>query len=100
MSLDPKPKALNRLEEIGARRNSPFCVSVGENPDRAEGVAMKVVPWPFLETLPYLEGEGDLVSRLIGPRTYKVALVIPILNPLTKSLSMYILRPTPKAPKS
>ena len=34
---------------------------------------------------PYLEGQGDLVSRLITPITHIVTLVIPIINLLTKS---------------
>ena len=33
----------------------------------------------------YLEGQGDLVGRLITLITRKVTLVIPIINPLTKS---------------
>ena len=33
----------------------------------------------------YLEGQGDLVSRLITPITHIVTLVIPIIDPLTKS---------------
>ena len=33
----------------------------------------------------YLEGHGDLVSRLITPVTHIVTLVIPINNLLTKS---------------
>ena len=33
----------------------------------------------------YLEGQGDLVSRLINPITHRVTLVIPIINLLTKS---------------
>ena len=32
----------------------------------------------------YLEGQGDLVSRLITPRTHIVTLFIPIINLLTK----------------
>ena len=34
----------------------------------------------------YLEGQGDLVSRLITPITRMVNLLIPIIHPLTKSL--------------
>ena len=33
----------------------------------------------------YLEGQGDLVSRLIAPITYVVTLVIPLINLLTQS---------------
>ena len=33
----------------------------------------------------YLEGQGDLVSRLMTPMTQIVALVNPMINPLTKS---------------
>ena len=33
----------------------------------------------------YLEGQGDLVSRLITLTNRKVILVIPIISPLTKS---------------
>ena len=33
----------------------------------------------------YLEGQGDLVSRVISPTTHKVTLLIPIINPLTTS---------------
>ena len=33
----------------------------------------------------YLEGQGDLVSRLIAPITHIVTLLTPILNLLTKS---------------
>ena len=33
----------------------------------------------------YLEGQGDLVSRVITPRTHIVTLVIPLINLLTKS---------------
>ena len=33
----------------------------------------------------YLEGQGDLVIRLIYPINHIVTLVIPIINPLTKS---------------
>ena len=33
----------------------------------------------------YLEGQGDLVSRLITPITHVVTLLIPIINLLTKS---------------
>ena len=33
----------------------------------------------------YLEGQGDLVSRLITPITHIVTLIIPIINLLTKS---------------
>ena len=33
----------------------------------------------------YLEGQGDLVSRLITPITQIVTLVITVINPLTKS---------------
>ena len=32
-----------------------------------------------------LEGQGDLVSRLITPITHIVALIIPIINLVTKS---------------
>ena len=39
----------------------------------------------FLKHETYLEGQGDLVSRLITPVTHIVALVLPIINPLTKS---------------
>ena len=35
--------------------------------------------------MPYLEGQGDLVSRLITPRTHIVTPFIPITNLLTKS---------------
>ena len=35
--------------------------------------------------LNYLEGQGDLVSRLITPITQRGTLVIPIINLLTKS---------------
>ena len=35
--------------------------------------------------LGYLEGQGDLVSRLITPISYIVALIIPIINLLTTS---------------
>ena len=34
---------------------------------------------------PYLEGQGDEVSRLITPVTQIVTLVIPIINLLTKA---------------
>ena len=34
---------------------------------------------------PYLEGQGDLLSRLITPITHIVTLVIPLINLLTKS---------------
>ena len=33
----------------------------------------------------YLEGQWDFVSRLITPITHIVTLLIPIINPLTKS---------------
>ena len=33
----------------------------------------------------YLEGQGDLVSRLVSPITQIVTLIIPIINLLTKS---------------
>ena len=33
----------------------------------------------------YLEGKGDLVSRLITPMTHMITLLIPIINLLTKS---------------
>ena len=33
----------------------------------------------------YLEGQGDLVSRLITPITHIVTLFIPIINLVTKS---------------
>ena len=33
----------------------------------------------------YLEGQGDLVSRLVTPITHIVTLLIPFINPLTKS---------------
>ena len=33
----------------------------------------------------YLEGQGDLASRLISPITHIVTLLIPIINLLTKS---------------
>ena len=33
----------------------------------------------------YLEGQGDLVSRLIAPITHIVTLLIPIITLLTKS---------------
>ena len=33
----------------------------------------------------YLEGQGDLVSRLVSPITHIVTPVIPIINLLTKS---------------
>ena len=34
----------------------------------------------------YLEGQGDLVGRLITPINHIVTLIIPIINLLTKSL--------------
>ena len=34
---------------------------------------------------PYLEDQGDLVSRLITPITHIITLLIPIINLLTKS---------------
>ena len=41
---------------------------------------------PYLEgIIPYLEGYGDLVSRLITPITHLGTLVILIINLLTKS---------------
>ena len=46
-----------------------------EGPVRFSGGAAK----------PYLENQGDLVSRLITPIPHIVALVIPIINLLTKS---------------
>ena len=33
----------------------------------------------------YLEGQGDLVSRLITPITHIVTLVLPLINLVTKS---------------
>ena len=36
-------------------------------------------------TTDYLEGQGDLVSRLITPITHIVTTVIPLINLLTKS---------------
>ena len=33
----------------------------------------------------YLEGQGGLVSRLRNPITHIVTLIIPSINPLTKS---------------
>ena len=33
----------------------------------------------------YLEGQGDLVSRLVTPITHVVTLVIPLINLVTKS---------------
>ena len=41
--------------------------------------------WGFRDLRSYLEGQGDLVSRLITPITHIVTLVIPIINLLTKS---------------
>ena len=38
-----------------------------------------------LKPIPYLEGQGDLVSVLITPITHIVTLIIPIINPLPKS---------------
>ena len=38
-----------------------------------------------LNRMPYLEGQGDLVSKLISPITHIVTLVILIINLLTKS---------------
>ena len=38
-------------------------------------------------THPYLEGQGDLISRLITPTTHIVTLIIPVINLLTKSPS-------------
>ena len=34
---------------------------------------------------PYLDGQGDLVSRLVTPITHIVNLIIPIIHPLTNS---------------
>ena len=39
----------------------------------------------LFRSLDYLEGQGDLVSRLITPITHIVTLFIPIINLLTKS---------------
>ena len=39
----------------------------------------------YFGKLPYLEGQGDLVSRLITPITHIVTPIIPISNPVTKS---------------
>ena len=36
-------------------------------------------------TVPYLEGQGDLVSRPLSPITHSATLLIPITIPLTKS---------------
>ena len=33
----------------------------------------------------YLEGQGDLVSRIIAPITHIVTPIVPIINLLTKS---------------
>ena len=36
-----------------------------------------------LDQTPYLEGQGDVVNRLITPITHIVTLIIPIINLLT-----------------
>ena len=38
----------------------------------------------------YLEGQGDLVSRLITPITHIVTRVIPVINLLAKSLTLQV----------
>ena len=47
-----------------------------------------VVTWPKklaqVSHKPYLEGQGDLVSRLITPITHIVTLIIPTMNLFTK----------------
>ena len=40
---------------------------------------------PLFQTSVYLEGQGDLVSRLITPITHIGTLNIPIISLLTKS---------------
>ena len=47
-------------------------------------------PWRIFERtklhpIAYLEGEGDLASRLVTPITHIIILVIPSINLLTKS---------------
>ena len=38
-----------------------------------------------VEFMIYLEGQGDLASRLMPPITHAVTLIIPIINLATKS---------------
>ena len=49
------------------------------------GLECRVVQGVGLGCRVYLEGQGDLVSRLITPVTHIVTLIIPIINLLTKS---------------
>ena len=37
-----------------------------------------------------MEGQGDLVSRLVSPITHIVTLVIPIINPWLTSLTLQV----------
>ena len=56
-----------------------------EPPNNPRGIPSKVFAQDIVQLLSYLEGQGDLVSRLISPITHIVTLIIPIINLLTKS---------------